>query len=109
MRSCKAWTLLGALTLSGCSAAYKQAVVGYASHQREYTRAITECKKTNGSYPDLDTCIQSYAFPMSGLECLVDEDTKKSTNEQMSVACKCSRAADAAQRTAACTAWLETN
>jgi hypothetical protein len=96
------------LTSAGCPSqgkAFKEAVGRYSRHQVEYTRAITDCKKTDANTYSED-CIVNWAFPMSGLQCLVDEDDAKSTPVSPSKSCACSGAADPANRTKACSDWL---
>ena len=94
------------LTLGACPGqAFNQAVQRYAPHQVEYARAIGACTKNEaGAYSD--DCITTWVFPMSGLQCLVDEDSKKSQPGAQSRACSCSRATDAQNRTKTCTDWL---
>jgi hypothetical protein len=85
--------------------AFKEAVGRYSRHQVEYARAVTDCKKTDADTYSED-CIVHWAFPMSGLQCLVDEDAAKSTPASSSKSCACSNAADPANRTKACSDWL---
>jgi hypothetical protein len=94
------------LTLGGCTGmAFNQAVQRYAPHQVEYARAINGCTKSDaGVYSD--DCIVNWVFPMSGLQCLVDEDSKKSKPGAQSRACSCSRATDSADRAKSCSDWL---
>lgn len=92
----------------GCGSqgkAFKEAVGRYSRHQVEYARAVTDCQKTDaGTYSE--DCIVHWAFPMSGLQCLVDEDAAKSVQASPSKSCACSGAADPANRTKACSDWL---
>ncbi len=94
------------LTLGACPGqAFNQAVQRYAPHQVEYARAIADCKKNDaGAYSD--DCIVNWVFPMSGLQCLVDEDSKKSQPGAQTRACACSRATDAGNRSKTCSDWL---
>ncbi len=94
------------LTLGACPGqAFNQAVQRYAPHQVEYAREMRACNKNEaGAYSD--ECITNWVFPMSGLQCLVDEDSKKSQPGAQSRACSCSRATDPANRIKTCTEWL---
>jgi hypothetical protein len=94
------------MTFAGCpGGAFNQAVQRYSPHQVEYARAVSACS-SNGGGGYSDECIVSWAFPMSGLQCLVDEDTKKSKPGAQTRACACSRATDAADRAKTCSDWL---
>ena len=96
------------LTLAGCpgsGVAFKQAVARYSPHQVEYARGIGDCKKTDASTYSED-CIVNWAFPMSGLQCLVDEDNAKSKPGSLSNSCACASATNPANRTKACSNWL---
>jgi len=99
--------LVLSLQVFGCtSSAYKTAVETYAANVAKNSRAIRDsCQRPSPSEPFSEECMLA-AMAMSGIQCLVDEDTKKSTAEARSRACKCSRPTDAADRTAACTDWL---
>lgn len=90
----------------GCATgtAYKTAVHEYAAHTPEYARAVSACAPQAGGYSE--DCVAQWAFPMAGLQCLVDEDEGRSPAAAPSAACKCARPADAAARKASCTAWL---
>jgi len=96
------WTLVLLLSGCACCGAYKQAVTTYSAHQVEYARDIGTCSPDDaGQYSE--DCIRDYVFPMSGLQCLVDEDQDTPDSR----ACKCSRAPDDATRATACAAWLK--
>ncbi len=98
-------SLLAAANMGCPSPAFKQAVERYAPHQVEYARGIGDCKKNEaGMYSD--DCVTMWAFPMSGLQCLLDEDDKKSVPGQLSNACACSRATDKQNQLKACSDWL---
>ena len=99
--------VLGAVVfaLSGCATAYKAGVEKYAGHQLEYVRAITDCQGGQEGYSD--RCIRDWAFPASGLPCLVDEDANRSVASTPTRACKCSRASTTEERREACTEWLK--
>jgi hypothetical protein len=90
------------LTGCGCCSAFKTAVSAYSAHQVEYAQAVAACNPDDaGQYTD--ECIRNFAFPMSGLRCLVDEDQDVTASR----ACKCARATDTETRKSACTAWLK--
>jgi hypothetical protein len=108
MRRCLLLALASAmlLTVGACAGtAFNQAVQRYAPHQVEYARAVRACTANEpGGYSD--ECIVNWVFPMSGLQCLVDEDSKKSQPGALSRACACSRANDAPNRAKSCSDWL---
>jgi hypothetical protein len=96
-----------AFALSGCCCALKEATLGYAKEMPKRSREVRDnCQKPPAGQSYSDMCMQA-AMQMSGLQCLFDEDSKASTPENLSRACKCSRPTDAASRTAACTDWLD--
>jgi len=98
----KRFVFAAALACSGCGGPFKQAVAQYSDHQPEYTQAIGVCQPdSSGQYSE--DCLRDFAFPMSGLRCLVDEDDGRATSR----ACECARATSATVRTTKCTAWLK--
>lgn len=70
------------MTITGCCAAYKDAVSTYAQTLPErgkiyYSKVTTDLKK-------------ELVLHDAALGCLVDKDEKKSTEEKLTSACKCS-------------------
>jgi hypothetical protein len=100
--------VLASLAAQGCcnTTAYKQATQDDAKHHVEYARGMKDCQ-TDAAGKYSDDCMMSWAMPLSGLECLVDEDTGASKPDGKTRACKCAKPISADDRATACTDWMK--
>ncbi|MCB1157323.1 MAG: hypothetical protein H7A25_12795 [Leptospiraceae bacterium] len=95
--------ILGTLMSCASDVAYKKAVQGWSLvHTKRYVKYL---QKDNRYENDADRATDYMAI--SGLQCLIDEDTKLSSKDQLSSACACARAKTKEETESKCKAWAD--